>query len=182
MKAHQHDAEALSPGQPTCAEALGRRRFRPFSGLTEVLLSRVAGLFGVVGIVAGVLLPPNGLGPSICGMQRTLNLPCPGCGLTRSVSSFFQGHFASSWHYHPLGWVFAMVMMALAVSLVLPGKWREKLVRRIKPHEMRFGWVFLIFCALLLLYGIFRIVMIKMGDPDYLWWSTSGRKLPPWVG
>jgi hypothetical protein len=45
----------------------------------------------------GVRLPP------VCTFRRTTGLPCPGCGLTRSLTEIIHGHIASGFEYHPLG-------------------------------------------------------------------------------
>lgn len=59
-------------------------------------------------------LPDYPLPPS-CLTYALFGIKCPGCGLTRSVVQLTHGHWASSWHFHRLGW-----LMALAIVLQLP--------------------------------------------------------------
>lgn len=55
--------------------------------------------------------PPNTLAlpflnwplPDSCWSRRFLNIPCPGCGLTRSVVATLHGQWANAWHLHPVG-------------------------------------------------------------------------------
>jgi len=56
--------------------------------------------------------------PPTCVSRDWFDIPCPGCGLTRSFIELAQGHFANAWHYHRLGWV-----LALAVLFQFPYRW-----------------------------------------------------------
>jgi hypothetical protein len=53
--------------------------------------------------------------PPSCPTYALFGIKCPGCGLTRSVVELAHGHWASSWHFHHLGW-----LMALAILLQIP--------------------------------------------------------------
>lgn len=57
--------------------------------------------------------------PSVCTFHLTTGLPCPGCGLTRSVVSCAHGHWAEAIHYHPLGpLVFAAFVGVVAIGVL----------------------------------------------------------------
>ena len=53
--------------------------------------------------------------PSICPFYNLTGLPCPGCGLTRSFVSLGHGQWLESLHWHPLGWLIALVLACLWV-------------------------------------------------------------------
>lgn len=67
------------------------------------------------GILSGslILTPPRNdrpfvqLGniplPGICMMRSVTGIPCPGCGLLRSMVTAMHGNVAKSWEYHRLG-------------------------------------------------------------------------------
>jgi len=59
-------------------------------------------------------------GPSfdLCLFHR-LGLPCPGCGLGRSISFVLHGDLSRSLHTHPLG-VFALVVLVIRSVSLLP--------------------------------------------------------------
>ena len=41
--------------------------------------------------------------PGTCTLRSMTGIPCPGCGLLRSLVSAMHGDFAKSWEYHRLG-------------------------------------------------------------------------------
>jgi len=63
---------------------------------------------------AALILSPGGPGggqvhlfsiqlPETCSFLDLTGLPCPGCGLTRSVVAAAHGNLAASWEFHRLG-------------------------------------------------------------------------------
>ena len=69
---------------------------------------------------------PNG--PDIpvfaCPFYTITTLPCPFCGITRSVAFMVRGNLAESFHVHPLGPLLTLVML-----LVIPVSIRNLLVK-----------------------------------------------------
>ena len=53
--------------------------------------------------------------PSLCPFYNITGLPCPGCGLTRAFVSLGHGQWLQSLHWHPLGWLIALVLACLWV-------------------------------------------------------------------
>ena len=87
----------------------------------DFLFVRTPQVIATLFLVMGVLLPSDGAGVVLCMFKRVFSLPCPGCGLTRSVSSILHGDLLKSWGYHPLGFFFVGLMVLLAFNLILPG-------------------------------------------------------------
>lgn len=79
----------------------------------------VAIVAAAVLLVAGVL-PPEGAGVPICVYRSLFGVRCPGCGMTRSVSCAVRGMWAESLAYHPLGVVFAGLLVGVVVFGALP--------------------------------------------------------------
>lgn len=87
----------------------------------------LAGL-ALVWLVAGatpdyvtVLGHPLTLG---CGMKTLFGIPCPGCGMTRSVVFTLHGHLASALAVNPVGPVFLAGVLFLVAALVAGRWWR----------------------------------------------------------
>jgi hypothetical protein len=96
-------------------------------------------------------LPPRGVGVPICPSKLATGVPCPGCGLTRSVTCLAHGDLWSSWSYHPFGIaVFALALWFAVVPLVAPS-----LHRRVKGSRAASACGLLLLLAFVL-YGIVR--------------------------
>ena len=62
-------------------------------------------LLGLAGIAAYSVLriwSPESSGFQICVFRTLIDLPCPGCGLTRAMSLLAHGSFAGAMDLHPL--------------------------------------------------------------------------------
>jgi hypothetical protein len=57
--------------------------------------------------------------PSLCLFHRVTNLPCPGCGMTRSLVSCAHGLWAQAVTYHPLGPLLFIALVGLSIASVL---------------------------------------------------------------
>jgi len=111
-------------------------------------------------ILFGLVFPPHGFGPSLCGLYMTTGLPCPGCGMTRSVSCLFHGHWRASMEYHPMGWMVALAAAGIASMALWPGRWRRAAARWLQRRE-RFAHRLALFLILLwLAYGILRFALV----------------------
>jgi Protein of unknown function (DUF2752) len=73
-------------------------------------------ILGVLVVLAA--LPSDGVGFSVCPFQALTGYDCPGCGLTRSISSALQWEFAKSFHHHPLGIPLILAGLTLIASYV----------------------------------------------------------------
>jgi len=73
--------------------------------------------------------------PNTCVFRATTGLPCPGCGLTRSIVAAAHGRLAASFFHHRLGLLTLIYVFLQFVSnlfyISIP-KWREPLSRYIK--------------------------------------------------
>ena len=55
----------------------------------------------------------------LCMFQNLTGLPCPGCGMTRSVLRLSQGDLLGSLRMHPLGIVLAGLLLASLAGTVV---------------------------------------------------------------
>ena len=54
---------------------------------------------------------------SACSFRMHFGVPCPGCGLTRSVALLLHSHVTQAWALHPIGPIAIVGLMLLAVAL-----------------------------------------------------------------
>ncbi|MCB1173321.1 MAG: DUF2752 domain-containing protein [Leptospiraceae bacterium] len=102
-----------------------------------------------------VILPLLGLGSggySICWMYNATHLPCPGCGLTRSVIAFFHLEWRASWYYNPFGIPVAALFGLLALSA-----FSHRINRLVQHLGQKTGRLTIWFFMCLALFGLWRI-------------------------
>ncbi len=116
-----------------------------------------------VAVIVGALLPERGIGLSFCGMYLMLHVPCPACGMTRSVSCFFRGDWGLSWAFHPMGWMAGLASVAVASSVVWPSRWKRAARRWTVAHDRAIWYAFWGLFGVWLLYGVARIALVASG-------------------
>ncbi len=94
----------------------------------------------------------------ICPFRNLTGLPCPLCGMTRSVLCFFQGDWHTSLLWHPLGPLVGIGMIAAFLALMIPGIRINDLAAKL---PQRLGGLILIVlvagCWTLRLMGVFPL-------------------------
>ncbi|MDH5655269.1 MAG: DUF2752 domain-containing protein [Spirochaetia bacterium] len=107
------------------------------------------------GLAAGWMLPPAGFSFSICIFYNLTGLPCPACGLTRSVSHIVQGDFLHSLIYHPAGVLVAAVMLLFVLSFFFKNS--SAFYYRFEKYLIRF---FYAAAGVVFIFGAVRAYMI----------------------
>ena len=69
------------------------------------LARKLFGLASLSVVVVAIVMPRSLAfnGPMICLFKHLFGYPCPSCGLTRSVFSFFHGDISGAFSFNPLG-------------------------------------------------------------------------------
>ncbi|GAB4468852.1 MAG: hypothetical protein OHK0029_41350 [Armatimonadaceae bacterium] len=83
--------------------------------------------------------------PSLCLFHLLTGLPCPGCGMTRSVVSCAHGNWQTAWSFHPFG---PVVFAGLVVASV------QKITRFPVPPGLRRAIGTGAWCGVAILLGI----------------------------
>lgn len=109
------------------------------------------GLLIAAVIVAGASL----LGHGVCPSRELLGLPCPGCGLTRSILLILQGRFRESWQLQPFGYAWlALAAVFAADRYVLES-----------PQQLWKGLLVVICVGMVALYGYRMITLFPNTEP-----------------
>ena len=72
-------------------------------------------------LAAAALAPPAWLqhAPVLCPFRLATGLPCPGCGITRSLVALAHGDLSAAIYFHPLGAVVGALLVALVALELL---------------------------------------------------------------
>ncbi|HLK59564.1 MAG TPA: DUF2752 domain-containing protein [Chthonomonadaceae bacterium] len=130
-----------------------------------------SGLVALV-ILAGTLFlaqDSHRQGPP-CLFRLFTRIPCPGCGLTRSLTLLWHGDFWLSFRYHPLGLLAFLICLFLVVSrLIAPRfprlKARCETLERTLMHKSILKGVL----ALMLGLWVTRLALASCGNDFFLW-------------
>ena len=91
------------------------------------MLLGICALTLVVVAVLGLWVDPDArgfgtheqLGLAPCRSMEWLGFPCPGCGVTTSVSLFWHGELWASFVNQPFGWLLAVLVPLLAAGAII---------------------------------------------------------------
>jgi hypothetical protein len=111
-----------------------------------------------IGLLVALLTPPQGPGIALCSFQAATGLPCPGCGLMRSLSCAARGLWFESWNYHPLGLSILALFVVTAAQSLAPKTLRNRLARRMDNRAALVGVLYLLFVATFIGFGAIRAI------------------------
>ena len=134
-----------------------RRVFDRWFGTTSVVLAWV-------GLCLALAHPPHGTGVPVCLFSSSVGAPCPGCGMTRALSSAARGLFTESWQYHPFGLPLLTLFIFTAGLSLLPVATRRRFAARVIRHHRPTNFVYLAFVAAFTTFGVMRSVLFLIGS------------------
>lgn len=147
-------------GPNTQHDAVNRRASRP--RVFKILFSRFVTAFSFIAISLSFFLPPNGIGFEVCWFKRLFQLPCPSCGLTRSITCISHLRFADAWGFQPFGFVLYAVFVANIFFLFSPIQIRRRIYRVLLSNNSVYLSCYWLTVFGFLLFGTVRILLISL--------------------
>jgi hypothetical protein len=126
---------------------------------TSLWLGRHCVLVAWLGLLLALACPPHGTGISVCWFQAVTGVPCPGCGMTRSLSCGLRGMFADSWHYHPMGLPILVLFIFTAGQSLLRRIHRERIAAFLQDRAAFFNLCYLGFTGTFVIFGTVRALL-----------------------
>lgn len=90
----------------------------------------------------------------LCWFRRMTGVDCPGCGLTRAFCAISHGDVAGAWSFHPFGFAFYALALALVVWPFVAGRRPELGEDLVRSRGFQLGVV--LFVGSLLAFGVVR--------------------------
>ena len=95
-----------------------------------------------------------------CPFFRLTGIPCPGCGLSRSVLLLLKGEVGAALRYHAFAPLFVLAFIALLLSILLPKSIIQPAIARAELTERKTGLTALILGGLIL-YWLARLLFMQ---------------------
>jgi hypothetical protein len=91
---------------------------------------------------------------SICPFKMLTGMPCPSCGITKSIVSFYEGDVPKSLHYHVLGPATVLFSISIIVLLLIEIKTKKEYFNKyLYSRKIAYG-----LALFLAIYHIIRLV------------------------
>ncbi len=58
-------------------------------------------------------------GMEVCLVKHATGVPCPSCGATRAVLSITEGDFLAAFHFNPIGYLVAGIMLIAPTWIII---------------------------------------------------------------
>ena len=126
---------------------------------SEKLLFNKLSLFLAGGIItASFIMPLRGIGIELCLYKRLLGIPCPGCGLSRSIINISHAQFAQAFLNHPFGFVIYPVILFLTIFILIPQKIKMLIIDFVRNKNKMISIVYLLTVYLFVAFGMGRAI------------------------
>jgi len=125
-------------------------------------------LLGLFALVLSFILPPGRMEFSICSFYNVTGLPCPGCGLTRSIVYLSHLNFEKAFRSNPMGFPIYLVLLFLALYNFIPPAPRKRLDGFLKRYHRHYILLGVLVLAGMLATWIFRLIVVYDHHMPYL--------------
>jgi len=138
-------------------------------------------LFGPwsVGVAAAVVLlaiwgtvtdgRPESWGIKLCWFRQVSGLPCPGCGLTRSVCRLAHGQIGEAMSLHPFSLLLLPFSLVAVTSPGWPAAWKVRLREALGRRRRGFERIYNALVAAFVVFGVLRTLGVAAGLTADVW-------------
>jgi hypothetical protein len=96
-----------------------------------------------------------------CPIYSASGIPCPGCGLSRAMALFIQGHWQAALGMHALAPIFLIATMFFAAVAAMPRRLQQTVLMWVADLEKRTGIMIIVMAAVFIYWGLRIAGVIK---------------------
>ena len=89
-----------------------------------------------------------------CPVYSTIDIPCPGCGLSTALVSLIGGDWQTAVTTHVFAPLLFVALLAMAILSMLPGPFYRVAVQRLAVLEAKTGWTVLFLIGFIGYWGL----------------------------
>ena len=120
----------------------------------------------IIVLVMSAVLPTDGLGFVLCPFNRIFDLPCPGCGLTRSITNITHGRWHSALVYNPMGYIAYGLFVFGAIWTLFPASLKGGCILQFRRQRAFWEGLTMITLGVAVLFGLVRLIFHGLsGEP-----------------
>lgn len=127
--------------------------------LSKALFNTLSMRLAAAALVLSFFLPVDGLGVDLCWFKGLFGLPCPGCGLTRSLTNVSHLDLGRALAYHPFGPLIWTLVVFLAVAGLAGPTRRARMAAFLDRHASGARVAYLGFVYAFVAFGVFRLAV-----------------------
>jgi hypothetical protein len=120
-------------------------------------------------VILSLVLPPGGFGVMGCHFKLFTQLPCLGCGLTRSFIGIAHLNFARAIEYHPVGIPLFFIALGSAALLPFRASALQRFAAWAEQRDRALNYVGIALLVVFVIYGLARIAvwaaLLQAGQP-----------------
>lgn len=114
-------------------------------------------LSGVAAVQIGLVTA--GLPGWPCPIKAAFGIPCPGCGLSTSISCLFHGDWYGAFTTHAFAPIFLVALVFMLMTSILPETMRKIVVEKVALLEKKTGITTLLMMGFISYWG-FRLIRL----------------------
>ena len=144
--------------------------------LVDRLVPRAWPLAAAAYLAFAAIQPRGGFAAiDVCLFHRATGLPCPSCGLTRSLTDLWHLDPAGAWSWNPLGFVAFPLLLASAALAFAPRRVLERIAAALGARGRSVLWVSAGALVLVFLFGAARAAAVAAGITTFPSGAIDGR-------
>lgn len=89
-----------------------------------------------------------------CPIYSVSGVPCPGCGLSRAMALFIQGHWHAALGMHAFAPILVFAVMLFAITAGMPRRLRQNMLLYVAEVERRTGMIIILLLAIFIYWGL----------------------------